>query len=249
MPGRKAFVPISGSPTHGADELAPPPTATLPLLADRDDLPPICDHELSADEAAAALDELNAAYVRGCEACRLHERRTQTVFGVGAPRPRLVFVGEGPGADEDAQGEPFVGAAGQLLTRMVGAMTLRREDVYICNMVKCRPPGNRTPADDEVTTCSPYLVRQLAILRPEVIVTLGRPSSQGLLATKTPISKLRGATYAFPPPALAGLGLPPAKLVPTFHPAYLLRSPGEKAKAWEDLKRVMTLLQIPVPDR
>jgi uracil-DNA glycosylase family 4 len=126
-------------------------------------------------------------------------------------------------------------------------MTLTRDQVYICNIVKCRPPGNRTPTDQEVDACWPYLCRQLAILRPPVIVALGRPATQMLLQTKMPISRLRGEFQDFPPPEWAHLGLPPTKLMPTFHPAYLLRSPGEKAKAWEDLKQVMRFLEIPIP--
>lgn len=205
--------------------------------------------ELPPAEAEVALARLETDFVRTCAKCRLHEHRRQAVFGVGHSRAELVFVGEGPGAEEDAQGLPFVGRAGQLLTRMIAAMTLTREQVYICNVVKCRPPDNRTPAEDEMKTCTPYLFRQLAILRPGVIVTLGRPASQTLLASKVPISRLRGQLHDFPPPALAHLGLPTAKLMPTFHPAYLLRSPGEKAKAWQDLQTVMRFLGLEIPTR
>ncbi len=230
-----------------------PPASLLPPAAPRGNggpnLPPLCDRELSVGEARAALTALDDTYVRGCRLCGLCEHRTQTVFGVGHPRPDLVFVGEGPGADEDAQGLPFVGAAGQLLTRMIAAMGLTREQVYIANVVKCRPPGNRTPTDDEMATCAPYLYRQLAILRPKVIVALGRPAAQTLLATKTPIGKLRGQFHDFPPPALAAVGLPAARLMPTFHPAYLLRSPGEKGKVWEDLQQVMAVLGLKRPGK
>jgi len=212
------------------------------LLAEDFGLPPMCGQELSAKEAAEQLAALDSGFVRGCQRCELHATRTQTVFGVGSPRPELVFVGEGPGADEDREGVPFVGRAGQLLTRMIAAMTLTREQVYICNVVKCRPPGNRTPTDSEMETCVPYLWWQLAVLRPKVIVALGRPASQTLLATKAPIGQLRGEFHDFPPLALAHLGLPECRVMPTFHPAYLLRSPGEKAKAWEDLKAVMVRL-------
>lgn len=212
-------------------------------------MPPLCMEELSATEAAAALGRLDVEHVRGCEKCRLHSGRTQTVFGVGHARAELVFVGEGPGADEDAQGEPFVGRAGQLLTRMIAAMTLTRDQVYICNIVKCRPPGNRTPSDDEMETCSPYLFRQLAILRPKVIVALGRPAAQTLLMTKTPITKLRGQFCDFPPPGLAHLRLPAARLMPTYHPAYLLRNPASKPEVWEDLQSVMRVLGLRVPPR
>jgi len=239
-------------------ESVPPPVPSGPvsvvpttasLFVDDPDLPPLCRHELSRQDASAALADLEARFVRGCTKCRLHAGRTQTVFGVGHPRPDLVFVGEGPGADEDAQGLPFVGRAGQLLTRMIAAMTLTREQVYICNVVKCRPPDNRTPADDEMATCSPYLFRQLAILRPKAIVALGRPAAQTLLAKKVAITALRGVLHDFPPPALAAIGVPPAKLMPTFHPAYLLRNPAAKADAWKDLQVVMRLLGLRAPPR
>jgi DNA polymerase len=223
--------------------------ATLGLFPDAADLPPPCSQELSPAEAEAALAHLDANFVKGCTKCPLHQHRTQTVFGVGSARPELVFVGEGPGADEDAQGLPFVGRAGQLLTRMIAAMTLTREQVYICNVVKCRPPGNRTPADEEMQTCSSYLFRQLAILRPKVIVALGRPATQTLLVTRSPITALRGEFHEFPPAALAHLGLPPTRLMPTFHPAYLLRNPAAKADAWKDLQNVMHFLGIRVPRR
>ncbi len=226
-----------------------PAAATPELFAHDPTLPPVCTHELPRAAAATALAQLDAGHVCGCKKCRLHAGRTQTVFGVGNPRPELVFVGEGPGADEDAQGEPFVGRAGQLLTRMIAAMTLTREQVYICNVVKCRPPENRTPSDDEMATCSPYLFRQLAILRPRIIVALGRPATQTLLVTKLAITKLRGQFYDFPPPALAHLGLPPAKLLPTYHPAYLLRNPASKSEAWEDLQQVMHFLGLKAPRR
>jgi DNA polymerase len=199
------------------------------------------------DDARAALAELNDHYVRNCRKCRLHEQRTQTVFGVGHPRPQLVFVGEGPGADEDAQGEPFVGRAGQLLTRMIAAMTLTREQVYICNVVKCRPPGNRTPTDDEMEVCAPLLFRQLAILRPQVIVALGRPASQTLLATKSAMGRLRGRFHDFPPPELAAWDLPPLRVMPTYHPAYLLRNPAAKGDVWADLQEVMRFLDLKGP--
>ncbi len=213
------------------------------LFADDPNLPPVCQQELSPAEAEAALTELDTGFVRKCTKCRLHEHRTQTVFGVGNPRPTLVFVGEGPGYEEDVQGLPFVGRAGQLLTRMIAAMTLTREQVYICNVVKCRPPENRTPLRDEMETCSPYLFRQLAILRPKVIVALGRPASQTLLATDAAISKLRGQFLDFRPPMpLAGLS--GVKIMPTFHPAYLLRNPAAKGEAWADLQQVMRFLGL-----
>lgn len=221
----------------------------LPVSAPRDeaDLPPVCTSELPETQARLALEVLDEKFVRSCTRCALHAGRSQTVFGVGPVRPDIVFVGEGPGADEDEQGLPFVGRAGELLTRMIAAMTLTRAQVYICNVVKCRPPGNRTPTEAEMATCSPYLFRQLAVLRPRVIVALGRPASQTLLATAVPISRLRGEFHDFPPPALQHHGLPACKLMPTFHPAYLLRSPEEKPKGWHDLKQVMRFLGIAVP--
>ncbi len=209
----------------------------------------MCPAALRDDEARAALALLDREFVQGCNRCGLCSGRTQTVFGVGHPRAELMFVGEGPGADEDRAGQPFVGRAGQLLTRMIAAMTLTRDQVYICNVVKCRPPENRTPAEDEMRACSPFLWRQIALVRPQVIVALGRPAAQTLLATTTPIGKLRGQFHDFPPLPLRGLGLPAAKLMPTFHPAYLLRSPEEKGKSWEDLKQVMQLLGISIPGR
>ncbi len=234
----------------GEADAAPPRSAPRPLpIADRADLAPLNDRDLSVEEAAAALAELDRAAVKNCTTCRLHEKRTQTVFGVGHPRAELMFVGEGPGADEDAQGEPFVGKAGQLLTRMIAAMTLTREQVYIANTVKCRPPGNRTPVEDEMAACWPYLARQIAIIRPKLIVALGRPATQTLLATTEAISKIRGREFPFPPPSLATAGLPHCTLIPTFHPAYLLRSPDEKAKAWADLQIAMRFLGLKLPGK
>jgi len=250
----RAELGSTGRPAEGAasgrERARPITAAATPLLIREDsDLPPLCDQDLPEVEARRALRQLEEMHVRGCTRCGLHANRKQTVFGVGCARPPIVFVGEGPGAEEDHQGLPFVGRAGQLLTRMIAAMTLTRDQVYIGNIVKCRPPGNRTPNEDEVQTCLPYLYRQLAILRPPVIVALGRPAAQALLQTNTPIGRLRGEFHDFPPLGLQHLGLPPAKVMPTFHPAYLLRSPGEKAKAWEDLKQVMRYLEIPIPRR
>jgi len=164
-----------------------------------------------------------------CVRCGLSESRTRIVFGQGHPNARLMFVGEGPGQEEDLAGEPFVGAAGQLLTRIIEAIKLTREDVYIANVVKCRPPGNRTPQPEEIATCSPFLRRQIAAIRPLFICTLGGCAAQTLLGTKAPISRLRGRFYDF-----AGI-----RVLPTFHPAYLLRNPEKKREVWEDLKRLM----------
>lgn len=241
------LVPLPAAPRPSAAPVlltASPPRSDLPHLRG---IPPLCDRELPPDRAAAALQALNDGWVANCRGCVLHQGRTQTVFGVGPARPDLVFVGEGPGADEDREGQPFVGKAGQLLNKMIAAMTLSREQVYICNVVKCRPPGNRTPQEDEIAACTPYLVRQLAILRPKVIVTLGAPAAHTLLQTKTPISRLRGRFHDFPPAPWADLGLGFAPLMPTFHPAYLLRAPWEKVKAWEDLQQVMKQLGLQLP--
>jgi DNA polymerase len=167
-----------------------------------------------------------------CTRCKLAPGRTRLVFGVGNPRAELLFVGEGPGADEDRQGEPFVGRAGQLLTKMIEAMGYRREEVYIANVVKCRPPENRNPEPDEMDACEPFLRAQIRAVGPKAIVALGKIAAQTLLRDPTPISRLRGrwATYEG------------VRLMPTFHPAYLLRSPEEKKKAWEDLQLVMKAL-------
>jgi DNA polymerase len=167
-----------------------------------------------------------------CKRCKLAPSRTNLVFGVGNPDADLVFVGEAPGADEDAQGEPFVGKAGQLLTKMIEAMGYTREDVYICNVLKCRPPGNRNPEPDEVASCEPFLKRQLAAIRPRMIVALGKFAAQCLLRDDTPITRLRGGFRSYE-------GIP---LMPTLHPAYLLRDPSKKKLAWEDLKAVNAAL-------
>ena len=167
-----------------------------------------------------------------CTRCKLHEHRTNIVFGEGNPRARLVFIGEGPGADEDATGRPFVGRAGQLLDKIISAIGLKRDDVYIANIVKCRPPGNRTPERDEVATCEQFLFRQLALIKPAVIVALGSPAFQCLVRTREPITKARGEWREW-----NGM-----KLMPTYHPAYLLRVPEKKREAWEDMKRVRDYL-------
>jgi uracil-DNA glycosylase family 4 len=187
-----------------------------------------------------------------CTRCKLHKQgRKQIVFGVGNPRAELMFVGEGPGADEDAQGEPFVGRAGQLLNNMIKAMGIRREDVHIANVVKCRPPGNRTPERDECETCSPFLMRQIAVIKPKVVVALGAVAAKNLLAINAPMSELRGRFYDFMPagarssdPAWEG-----AKLAVTYHPAFLLRDPRQKGEAWKDLQMVMKYLGMKPPQK
>jgi DNA polymerase len=187
-----------------------------------------------------------------CTRCKLHKQgRKQIVFGVGNPRAELMFVGEGPGADEDAQGEPFVGRAGQLLNNMIKAMGLRREDVYIANVVKCRPPGNRTPERDECETCSPFLMRQIAVIKPKVVVALGAVSAKNLLAINAPMSELRGRFYDFKPAGIRGndSSWPGARLAVTYHPAFLLRDPRQKGEAWKDLQMVMKYLGIEPPKK
>jgi DNA polymerase len=182
--------------------------------------------------AADALTAIRAD-IGDCTRCKLHTLgRQQIVFGVGNPEADLMFVGEAPGADEDIQGIPFVGRAGQLLTKIIEAINLKREDVYIANVIKCRPPGNRNPEPDEIAQCEPFLFRQIDSIKPKVIVTLGKFAAQTLLATDAPISRIRGQVFDY-----RG-----AKLVPTFHPAYLLRNPSSKREVWEDMKLVRKLL-------
>ena len=191
-----------------------------------------------AKDAAARLAAIQKE-LGPCTRCKLCERRTQIVFGVGDPNARLVFVGEAPGRDEDLQGEPFVGAAGKLLDRMIAAMGLRRRDVYIANIVKCRPPKNRDPEPDEVAQCEPFLRQQIAAIEPEAIVGLGRYAVQTLLRDSTAITKQRGQWRQYD-------GIP---FMPTFHPAYLLRNPAEKRGAWNDLQMVMAKLGLEDPRR
>jgi DNA polymerase len=191
--------------------------------ARRESSPPV-----DALPAPRSLEEIRSE-LGDCQRCKLCSGRTNIVFGVGNPKAEVVFVGEGPGADEDAQGIPFVGKAGQLLTKMIEAMGFSRDDVYICNVVKCRPPGNRNPEPDEIDACQPFLRAQLGSIRPKVIVALGKCAAQVLLRDGTPITRLRGNWREYG-------GIP---LMPTFHPAYLLRNPAEKRNAWLDLQKVM----------
>ncbi len=167
-----------------------------------------------------------------CRRCPLGDRRQHLVFGEGNPSAELVFVGEAPGADEDAQGRPFVGRAGQLLTKIIAAMGLKREEVYICNILKCRPPGNRNPLPDEIAACEPFLIRQLGVIRPRVICAMGSIAAHALLKSEAPISVLRGRFHSYQ-------GIP---LMPTYHPAYLLRNPGAKKQVWEDVQGIMKRL-------
>ena len=183
-------------------------------------------------KAPSSLGEL-ANDVASCTRCALHQSRTQTVFGVGNPNAKLMFIGEAPGAEEDARGEPFVGRAGQLLTKIIGAMGLTREEVYIANILKCRPPQNRDPLPSEVECCEEYLRAQIALIQPKYICALGRIAAHWLLKTEAPLGALRSGSYTYE-------GIP---VIVTYHPAALLRNPGFKAPCWEDMKKLMGLLK------
>ena len=220
---------VLGFPPAAPTIAAPPVASPTPVARTTPDL-------FTAPGLAGTrtLEELRE-HIGDCRRCKLAPHRTNLVFGVGNPKARLVFVGEAPGRDEDLRGEPFVGRAGQLLTEIITkGMKLRREDVYIANVIKCRPPENRNPEPDEVASCEPFLLRQLELIAPEVIVALGKFAVQTLLRTKSPITQLRGRWYDY-----HGI-----KLMPTFHPAYLLRNPGDKRLVWEDIQKVMRVLGI-----
>jgi len=238
--------PLRESASEHREEM-PRKSAVLAKPVQSDPLPVLTVHpEQNVADTVAAL-RLIREDLGDCTRCKLHQQgRKQIVFGVGNPHADLMFVGEGPGADEDAQGEPFVGRAGQLLNNMIKAMGLGREEVYIANVVKCRPPGNRTPERDECETCSPFLMRQIAAIKPKVIVALGAVSAKNLLAINAPMSELRGRFYDFMPtgarssdPEWQG-----AKLAVTYHPAFLLRDPRQKGEAWKDLQMVMKFLGL-----
>ncbi len=208
------------------------PAAEDPV-ADMDGAPP------PGGEASAGVATLDwpalEQVVRGCRQCVLHESRTNVVFGVGARDAQLMFIGEAPGGEEDRRGEPFVGAAGQLLNAMLAAIGLEREEVFIANILKCRPPGNRDPHVEEVAACNAYLQRQVDLVAPRLIVALGRVAAQNCLGTSAPLGRLRGKLHSF-----GERGTP---LLATYHPAYLLRSPSQKRKSWEDLKRIREALR------
>lgn len=220
---------------HPGGPAAPPPEAPPDRVREAVPGPTGTDAAWtnSAEVLAAVVQEVAA-----CQACRLCEQRTKTVPGTGHPGARLVFVGEGPGANEDRTGEPFVGRAGELLTRIIQAIGLEREQVYITNVVKCRPPGNRNPQPDEIAACAGYLERQLLAIRPDVICALGKPAALSLLGLPptTPIGRIRGTFQDWK-------GIP---VMPTYHPAYLLRNPAEKRTVWEDMKKVRDRLNGPL---
>lgn len=211
--------------TAWADRRAP--VVGVSVDSDVTDAVPVHNHPQARSPELDALSKQVAV----CRQCTLHESRTQTVFGVGNPQADWLIVGEAPGADEDRQGEPFVGRAGKLLNAMLLAMGLQREQVYIANILKCRPPGNRNPKPEEVSACEAYLRRQVELIKPKIILAVGRIAAQNLLKVDTPIGKMRGNCYAYP-----GGDLP---VVVTYHPAYLLRSPSEKRKVWQDLQFAM----------
>ena len=230
-------LPHAPSTISGPPQPQQPPASYVPVPASPAKAIPILGGASLFDSAERIEgDTLERARqdLGECTRCKLHKSRTKIVFGVGNSRAELVFIGEGPGRDEDLQGEPFVGRAGKLLTQMIEAMSLRREDVYICNVVKCRPPENRLPENDEIAACSPFLLRQLDVIGPKVIVCLGACASQTLLQTTQGISRFRGEWFDF-----RG-----SKLIATYHPAYLLRNPAAKADVWKDLQKVMAVLGL-----
>jgi len=241
-PVRSDLGEMAAEPSHpnpARDELSSMTTTTVSVGAaePEENLFSSPKPEAGVSDPARALQIIRED-LGACTRCRLHQQgRKQIVFGVGNPQTDLMFVGEAPGADEDEQGEPFVGRAGQLLNNMIKAMGLRREDVYIANIIKCRPPGNRVPERDECETCSPFLLRQIAAIRPKVIVALGAVAAKTLLALNAPMAELRGRWYDF-----RGI-----KLAVTYHPAFLLRDPRQKKEAWKDLQRVMKELGLTVP--
>jgi len=200
---------------------------------------PTTEPQVRQDLPVQGLDAVREL-LGDCKRCKLCSTRTHIVFGSGNPKAKLMFVGEGPGADEDLQGLPFVGKAGELLTKMICAMGLSRDEVYIANIVKCRPPNNRPPQEDEIAACQPFLIKQIEAIAPRIICALGTFAAQTLLASNIRISDLRGKFFDFRGSDLCG-GI---KVLPTFHPAYLLRNPEEKKKVWEDLKKIMKEMGI-----
>jgi uracil-DNA glycosylase len=230
----------SASPRILEETSAMPPTKILKNSASSL-ISPAHAENLFGDPFRVANDSLPKIRedIGDCTRCKLSKGRTKIVFGTGNPNAQLMFVGEGPGRDEDLSGEPFVGRAGKLLTDMIKAMGLQREDVYIANVVKCRPPENRLPEKDEIEICSPFLMRQIDTIKPKVICTLGSCSAQTLLQTTQGISKLRGEWFDFRD----------SKLMPTYHPAYLLRNPAAKPEVWKDLQKVMAVLGLQAPKK
>jgi DNA polymerase len=242
--GAPSFRHLSG---ERVGEHEPQPSPAFPLTHQEESaIPPRKPFPAPPEIAAAVPAADRAAFLKliredigDCTRCKLHKGRNKIVFGDGSPTARLMFVGEGPGADEDAQGIPFVGKAGQLLNNMITAMGLKREEVYIANVVKCRPPGNRTPEPDEGNTCSPFLFRQIDVIRPQVLVALGATAATYLFGSRQPLAGLRGRVHAF-----RG-----SQLIVTYHPAYLLRDPRQKKEAWADLQIAMRELGLKAPGK
>jgi len=235
----------SAAPVQAADSapsVSPPPVKTAPMRPFS--APPGVVAPLPVRQAPSLFEAIERvegdtlerirADIGDCTRCRLHKQRNSIVYGVGNPKAELVFVGEGPGHDEDVQGIPFVGRAGKLLTQIIEAMGLRRDDVYICNVIKCRPPENRLPEKDEIATCSPFLLRQIGVISPKVIVCLGACAAQTLLGSNQSISRFRGQWFDF-----RG-----SRLLATYHPAYLLRNPAAKSEVWKDMQKVMAHLGL-----
>lgn len=244
--GIKDFINSPRSPVSASAGPAPAAEPSPPVAADTRELfPGLAPKTFSrpAGPAFQSLEEIQE-FLKDCSRCRLSEKRNRLVFGVGNPRAEILFVGEGPGHDEDLKGEPFVGKAGQLLDKILAAINLTRRDVYIANIVKCRPPENRVPLPDEVETCRPFLAAQIFCINPRLTVSLGAPATNALLGNKQPITQIRGKfqTYRLPRP-----GQPDWKgiILPTYHPAFLLRSPGRKRESWEDFKALREELDHP----
>ena len=247
-----APAPIESFTQPEQRETMSPKRATASAVADESMFEVIATRaETAAADPVKAL-KLIREELGDCTRCRLHKQgRKQIVWGVGNPEADLMFIGEAPGADEDIQGEPFVGRAGQLLTNMIKAMGLSREEVYIANIIKCRPPNNRTPERDECETCSPFLMRQIAVIKPKVIVALGAVAAKTLLAINDSMSNLRGRWYEFRPTGVRSNdpNRSSAKLAVTYHPAFVLRDPRQKKEAWKDLQMVMKELGLKVPEK
>lgn len=245
QPSAHGFEPAAPVPVRTLRDLAPAPTFDMPsrkVSAPSAVAPASWPEDAASNDAAARLRIIQDEIGPDCSRCKLHTLgRKQVVFGDGNPQADLVFVGEGPGADEDEQGIPFVGRAGKLLTDMIQkGMGLRREDVYICNVVKCRPPGNRTPEEDECATCSPFMRRQIRAIRPRMICALGAVAAQNLMPYKGSLASVRGRIHDIEVDGYA------TRLVITYHPAYLLRDPAQKKESWKDLQMIMKELGIPV---
>ncbi|CAN5427063.1 hypothetical protein BH09PLA1_BH09PLA1_26790 [soil metagenome] len=239
-PGLSA-TPATGGGLFGKAVAPTPAPAAKPLHVPARTGEAFSSKELPVDEKRLRLQQLDENEVRGCTKCRLCETRTHTVFGEGSPEAKIFFIGEGPGENEDRSGRPFVGRAGELLNKQIAAMGLQREEVMIANVVKCRPPLNRQPSPDEAATCMPYLERQIELVRPKVIVTLGLSATRYILQLNLAMGRMRGQWYDW-----RGI-----KVMPTFHPAYLLRSytPQNRAMVWDDLQAVMRELNMPIPKR